>query len=123
MSFDAETRDHRRIQRFHAMAACERRYGFPLTHGDYAMICDRVWAYLHGAGDDSVERVGRPATQRYYVRYKGFLLLVAWSNVTLQIATFLPRWSDLSDREYGLERTRQWQAAKVEAGQETTEAN
>ena len=113
MSFDSETRDHRRIQRYHAIETCRKRYGIVLNHTSYALICDRLWAHIHGSGDGEVERVGPRSKQRYYVTFSGTLMLVAWSDVTLQVATFLPRWCDMSEREDGLERTKRWFAAKV----------
>ena len=98
MSFDSETPAHRRIQRYHAMNQCLLRYGWYPDHNVYALICDQVWSAIYGTGSDRVEQVGPKRTGRFFVRIQGAWVLVAWSDVTLQIATFLPLTCELSDR-------------------------
>lgn len=97
MSFDARTGDHRAVQRLHAIARCQARYRLRLSVGQYLWICDEVWASKYGSGSADVEPVpGYP--NRYFVLIQSRYVLVAWSELTGQIATFLPTSSRVADR-------------------------
>lgn len=97
MSFDARTGDHRAVQRLHAIARCQARYRIRLSVGQYLWMCDEVWASKYGSGSACVESVpGYP--NRFFVLIQSRYTLVAWSELTMQIATFLPVASELVDR-------------------------
>lgn len=80
------------------MKMCKARYGWEPSHSVYQLICDQVWAKIYGSGSERVEQVGPHNAGRYFVQIAGSRVLVAWSDVTLQIATFLPVTCEISDR-------------------------
>ncbi len=99
VSYDAQTSDHRAVQRLHAITQCRSRYGIDLSVGQYLWLCDEVWACGYGAGSAHAERAGHRGDKRYLVTVRGCWVLAAWSEVTMQIATFLPSSCRLVDRQ------------------------
>jgi hypothetical protein len=93
-------------QRNHAMKRCKERYGIELTLKDYIHLCDRVWTFADGLEDS--DRLGVYAVTgfrepKFFVWFRGIIMLVSWSIRTQQINTSLNTRDWTADRDLIIE--------------------
>lgn len=88
--------DHRMLQRILAHTRFRQWYGRGLRGGEYACMCDLLWAHVEGSGAAGVIRVPGNVG-RYFFTVDGQHYICAWDRETGQIATFFPLASPLAE--------------------------